>query len=253
MKIDTFGTGQDIVILHSSPHDPGSFVPLAKRLASRARAHIVYLPGYGGAPNTPPVSDLLGVRDAIAHALIDRGITRPLIAGFSGGAYRALQLAASGAVGVRGFALFGGFACLTREHRVALHQFATALRSSNDVLAGFLALLIERSFGAAFRNTNPTEAEKAVRGALANPKEIIADDVDALADSPDIRAALALMSVPIVACVGAEDVSVPPAYSQEIVSLAKGARLELLDGKGHGYLEESFDKVVEVIESLIDR
>ena len=47
MHIETLGHGPDLVLIHGWALHGGVFAPLAERLASRFRLHLVDLPGHG--------------------------------------------------------------------------------------------------------------------------------------------------------------------------------------------------------------
>lgn len=88
MKIETVGTGPDLVLIHGWAMHAGIFAPLTRRLVPHFRVHLVDLPGHGA--NAGDVHDC--APDACANALIGV-LPRALWVGWSLGGIVALHAA----------------------------------------------------------------------------------------------------------------------------------------------------------------
>ncbi|MEV4089243.1 alpha/beta fold hydrolase [Nonomuraea fuscirosea] len=91
------GTGEPVVLLHSSAADSGMWDPQWEALAGRFRVIKVDFRGYG---HTPYQADgRYNHADDVAKVLAALGVTRAAMVGSSGGGRVALELAAAGLAG----------------------------------------------------------------------------------------------------------------------------------------------------------
>jgi pimeloyl-ACP methyl ester carboxylesterase len=83
---------------------------------------------------------------------------------------------------------------------------------------------------------------RAVEGWLdAAPSEVIAQDLEAFADAPDLVPSLSNLRIPVVARVGAADAATPVAKSEAIVRACPSASLQVVDGAGHALVYEDVE------------
>ena len=131
--------------------------------------------------------------------------------------------------------------------KIRFRQFAVALRAGADLhpVAG------PRFLSAGFAATHP-EAVKQVEAWLdcVSPA-VLANELDAFAAAPDLRAALASLTIPVVARVGALDVAMPPAKSEDIVRAVPNGRLEVVPGVGHALTLEDLDGTIASVRRAL--
>src|SRR5689334_6915668 len=95
------GEGPAVLLLHGAPTTSEYMVPLGRSLSDAFRVLIPALPGYGSALPLRPY-DLDRSLELVEAAVLERGVQRLFIVGFSGGAYRAIALACRGRLRVDG-------------------------------------------------------------------------------------------------------------------------------------------------------
>jgi len=243
------GQGRPVVFLGGCPTPWDVLAPFAAAISSTHEAIEVALPGYGASPQLPGRYTLDAARAAVETALLEAGVRECAVVGFSGGAYRALSLALGGRVSVTGVFSLSGFAALTAEESESFHQFASALRAGQDLRA----LAAPRFLSAAFAAAHP-EAVRAVEDWLtAAPGEVIAGELDAFADAPDLTPALASLRVPVIARVGSADAATPLPHSEAIVTACPDARLEGVAGAGHALVYEDVEGTIASLRRLLAR
>jgi pimeloyl-ACP methyl ester carboxylesterase len=111
--------------------------------------------------------------------------------------------------------------------------------------------LPERALSAAHAAAHP-EHVAAVLAWLDWPTpEALAAELEAAANAEPVYDRLGELRIPLLARVGTLDVSAPPEISRRIVENVKGARLELVEGKGHALLFEDTEATVESIASFL--
>jgi len=123
---------------------------------------------------------------------------------------------------------------LAPAERDGFKQFAAALRQGVD-LHGIAA---DRFLSPAFKATHP-EAVRAVTSWLdASPPASLAAELEAFAAAPDLEAAVAALTIPVVARTGELDVACPPPKARAIVGAARKGALEIVPGAGHALMFE---------------
>lgn len=243
--VEAHGVGADtVVLLHGLPSAVTWARSLLPALTAKYRVLVPHLPGYGRSPARAPY-DWAHVRQELTAALKTQGVSRAAFVGFSGGAWRALELAAAGSLTPRGVVALGGLASLTTAERDGFRQFAGALRAGADLkpLAGprFLA-----------RKLNEPAAVTEVQGWLdAAPRAALADELEAIAQQPDLEPTLSTISCPVLARTGSADVACPPAKAQAITAACRHAKLELVDGAAHALMLEDEQPTVASVVSFL--
>ena len=240
-----------MILLGGCPTPSVLFDELGEKLAVRHRVLIPDLPGYGGSAEVDSDRDVLtATQFLIEDACRARNLSDVSLVGISLGGYRSLAVALAGKVRVSNVALLGGFAGLDAATRDAFRQFAAAVRARvplGDVL-------VARMLSPAFAARNP-EVVVAVRSWLELTRpEWLARELDAVADSPDLRPHLRTMNVRMLARVGAADLAAPQGWSEEICRLAPAAHLEVVANAGHLLLfEDSAATIASVATFLAGR
>lgn len=242
IHVDELGAGAGtVVLLHGMPSDVTWATPLVEELKRQARVLIPHLPGYGRTPSRPTF-DWVSIQRELLSSLLQLGAQRPILIGFSAGAWRALELAGEGELSCRGLVCLSGIAALEAGEREGFRQFAQALRSGADLrtLAGprFLA-----------RRAKDPEAISAVASWLdAVSPSSLAAELDSLASQPDVLPRVSALMCPVLVRNGTADPVCPPPKAQAIVSAARDGSLELVDGAGHALMiEDSADTAASVM------
>ena len=97
MRVDTFGDGPELVLIHGWAMHGGIFAPLAWRLRERFRLHVVDLPGHGFSRDD---DSMLDPQSCAQHLLAQ--LPRAIWIGWSFGGLVALRAALANPAAVRG-------------------------------------------------------------------------------------------------------------------------------------------------------
>lgn len=241
--IDVRGAGaSSVVVLHGIPSDVGWAEQLVSALATTSRVLIPHLPGYGRTP-ARAAFDWPAMQHELASSLRGFSVQRPVLIGFSGGAWRALELASE--LGARSVVCLSGIAALGAADRDGFRQFAQALRSGVDLrpLAGprFLA-----------RRAADPAAVSVVQGWLEGVAPMaLAAELDALAGQPDLLPQVGALRCPVLVRNGSADLVCPPSSAQALAHAAMNAHLELVEGAGHALLVEDADETVASVMRFV--
>lgn len=230
-----YGEGKPLVVLHGSPQDPGDLDEMCSFLGHHAEVHRVAMPGYG--EQSGEDFDWNQANDVLRR-YVD-AFERPVVLGVSGGGYRALALAASGA-SLSGVICVAGFAHLEQDMAEGLNQAASALEQGVDLIEALVGLW----FSAAYAERNADHCREVIRSYLkAAPPGVIAADVRSLTSAPDLRSKLGDVNVPIRVLVGELDAATPKILSEAIHRAAPKSQLEVIEGVGHLVHHEARERV----------
>jgi 3-oxoadipate enol-lactonase len=251
MFIREYGSGRAVLMLHGAPSAPTDFDPVVLRLLTTRRVLLPDMPGYGKSPYEPNLSIPRSV-ELIDQELISRGIEEVSVIGFSMGAWRALLLALDGKTRVNAIVTLGGVAGFDAEQAAMMKGFANVLRGTDSLRQPFLEeTMTTRMLSPDSARTNPA-AVAAATGWLDWPNpESLADELDSMAVTPPCYDRLSTLRIPVLARVGALDVATPVALSQRIVDAIPGARLEIVEGKGHALLLEDIDATIDSVVTFL--
>jgi len=234
------------LLLHGQILDGQIFDPLAARLAARWRVLVPDLPGHGRSSPVIPFS-LAGVRARIEEALVERGIGRVAVVGYSLGAYHALALTLGRRVVVEHRALLGAVAGLDAPARAELAGFAQGVRAGLDIGQVFAGLALPEAWAAA----HPDLTAALVQRANETSRETLVAELEALGELPDLRPRLGEIEVPTLVRVGELDRNTPAELSREIAASVPGARLEVVPGVGHAYHVQDPERLVASFERFL--
>jgi pimeloyl-ACP methyl ester carboxylesterase len=238
MFIRESGSGPAVLLLHGSPSSPHDFDPLMERLADSRKVLAPVMPGYMGESMDEATYSIAGSIALIEDALLARGVTEVAAVGFSAGALRAFGIALGGRIRVSTLVSLGGLAGYDEADRQVLRGFASLIRSRKDMGSPELIQIL------AMRMLSP--------GACARPELIarmaawiecsdpasLAVELNALADSESYYPQLHELHIPLLARVGSLDQAAPPIFSERMTEAIPGAKLEIVEGKGHALLIE---------------
>jgi pimeloyl-ACP methyl ester carboxylesterase len=251
MFIREYGSGRAVLALHGAPSAPTDFEPLVQRLNATSHVLLPDMPGYGQSPYEPSLSIPRSV-ELIDEALVSRGIKEVSVIGFSLGAWRAFLLALDGKTHVNAIVTLGGIAGLDAEHAAMMQGFAKTLRGTESLRQPYIEeTMTTRMLSPESARTNPV-AVAAASGWLDWPNpESLADELEAMASTTPCYDRLSSLRIPVLARVGEVDVATPVALSQRIVDAIAGAKLEIVEGKGHALLLEDTDATVASIVAFL--
>ncbi len=123
MRIETFGDGPDLALIHGWAMHGGIFEPLAQRLRERFRLHVVDLPGHGFSRDD---DSMLDPQSCAQHLLAQ--LPRAIWIGWSFGGLVALHAALANPAAVRGLVTIAASPRFVDApdwpHGVALEVFA---------------------------------------------------------------------------------------------------------------------------------
>jgi 3-oxoadipate enol-lactonase len=236
-----------VALLHGTPTTVDALEPLARALEGRHRVLVVHLPGYGKSPPLDGRYDLARARAAVEDALLGLGAVDAALVGFSGGAYRALDLALGGRLRPARVVSLAGFAALDEAEQAGFRQFAAALRSGVDLHA----IAPQRFLSPAFAASHPDACAAVTAWLDATAPELLAQELDAFAEAPSLLPRLGALRAPLLARVGQLDVAVPPAKSEALGRAVPGALVEVVPEFGHALLLEDAEGTVASVSSFL--
>jgi pimeloyl-ACP methyl ester carboxylesterase len=120
--------------------------------------------------------------------------------------------------------------------RAGFGQFAAAVRGGH--LRELEEVFVSRMLSQVFRETRPEVVDIVRSWLYITSPEVLADELDAIAHLPDLRARLRGIPAKVVARVGELDVAAPPASSEELARAFMHAELEVVPRCGHLLLVE---------------
>lgn len=236
MHIEVSGTegAAPLILLNGIPSGPDWAAPLVQRAQTTHHVFVPHLPGYGRTPPLRPYS-WSAVMTQLEDALASRVRTPAAVVAFSGGVWRALELAVRGRLPIRGVLGIGGVAHLNDVERAGFRAFAAGLRGGFDGTT----IAAER-FLASRRDDAAVDTVKAFVRAIT--AEALADELEAMASEPDLLPRLSSLPCPVVLRTGTHDVSCPPEKAEAIAAAVPNGRVELIEGGGHAlWLESPLD------------
>lgn len=249
MFVESLGRGPDLVLVPGLPQAPDDFGALARDLAETHRVLLVHLPGYGRSPawEGPYVVSEIGA--ALASDLVRLEVARPLLVGLSGGAYRVLQLALDHPeLAPRGVVQLGPFAGQSAEDRERFRGTAEALDAGVDLTEPVRTMMFAPRFAESRREHTARIVREAMLGATS--PSIVATELRAFADAPDLRPRLGELRVPMLLRVGEHDVPTPVTHARDIAARHSATELQIVEGAGHMLHHEDFAGTVAAIRAF---
>lgn len=238
-----------MVILHGMPQAPDDMWRFGGPLSERYTVTVAHLAGYGRTPPWPAPYDIAAVDAALVEALREAGVREPVLIGMSMGSYRALQIALDHPqLGVRATAHLGPLAFLDEPSREGMRQSAAALRAGVDLTEP----LVQRMFGPAYAEAHPGRCREVIAEMLASvPAEAGADELEAIAEMPDLRPRLGEIRTPVYMRVGELDPASPVAGAEEILERVPNGQLDVVPGCGHLLHYEDLDDTVAALRGFL--
>ncbi|MGW0949979.1 alpha/beta fold hydrolase [Streptomyces sp. NPDC002623] len=224
------GTGDPVLFLHGIGCNALSWEPQLRALESSRRVIAVDARGHGGsAPADGPMT-LRDYADDVFAVMSDLGIERAPVVGLSMGGMVAMTMALAAPERVTGLVL-ADTGAQANEQMAAMMRAAGAaavehgmkanVEQMTPVLFAAAALAENRPYIQEFQQqvaTTDAYSFSVALGAIA--------ELDLLNDLPRL-------DVPTLVVVGAEDLSLPPAFSEAIAAAVPGAELSVIEAAGH--------------------
>ncbi|NIZ90453.1 alpha/beta fold hydrolase [Kineococcus rubinsiae] len=226
------GSGPPLLLLSGQSLGPGTWAGVRDDLAAHATVLLVHTRGTGDSrgPVTDGCSTELFARDALA-VLDHAGVGRAAVYGFSMGGRVAQVLAARSPDRVRRLVL--GATGPGGAHEVSRADAVTQVlrRSSTDAGRRALADLF---FSPAFSAAHPALAAEFAPSAEGRWQR----QHHAASTAHDGWDLLPLITAPTLVLHGADDAMTPPGNADVLAARLPGARVHLVAGGRHGYLQE---------------
>jgi 3-oxoadipate enol-lactonase len=248
VEYQQWGSGPDLVLVHSLLTDASVFEGLAPVLALSRRVTAINLPGYG-ASTARPLDSMAGYA-AFLRAVFDAlGLpdsTDLFANGF--GAFVATVFALDNPGRIRRLVVADVNAGFPEAGRIPFGMMAGKVTEGGMVTV--LDAAIGRMFPESFQQANPAVvADRKRRLATADPLAF-ARACRALA-ALDLVERLPSLALPITVLCGELDRTTPPELAERMAALIPGARYEVIPGSGHCPMLEQPAALVALIEGAL--
>lgn len=251
MHVDSFGHGQDLVLLHGWAMHGGIFAPIVPRLRAHYRVHVVDLPGHGLSRENETRLDLHDVVQRLYQRL-----PRAVYVGWSLGGLVAMSMAIEHPAKVAGLGVIAASPSFVRRADDPLgHGVDTTLfEQFRDDLASNYRRTIERFL--ALEVLDDENAQSCLRQLKAHVFERGEPNLHALEDGLNILAHTNLhdrishITCPNYWIAGARDRLVMYQAMERAAAVCRGRFLRL-DHAGHAPFLSQPSEVERAIESLM--
>jgi pimeloyl-ACP methyl ester carboxylesterase len=251
MFVRESGRGPAILLLHGAPSSPDDFDALAERLAPSRRVLVPVMPGYLSEAMDEGTYSIARSVALIEEALAAHGVAETSVVGFSAGALRAFGLAFGGRVRVTALVSLGGLAGYDEAGRQSMRAFSGFVRAVGNLHdPQLVGLLVARMLSPAGAST-PEHAARVTKWLDCVTPEALATELAAVAESEDFYPRLGELDIPVLARVGSLDMAAPPPLSERIAAAVPGAKLEVVEGKGHALLIEDSEATIESVARFL--
>jgi pimeloyl-[acyl-carrier protein] methyl ester esterase len=232
LRVETSGSGPDVVLLHGWGMNRSVWSEIAALLAARFRVHALDLPGYGAGDALP-----LETLDALAYHVAQAAPARCAVCGWSLGGAIALAWAHHAPQQVTRLALIATSPCFVQRsdwpHAVeaqVVHAFSQELaRDREATLKRFIALQAQGDVRA-------VQAARLLRQAVRVqplPDARTLQQGLALLLASDMRPQLPAIGQPALVVHGDRDALVPLAAAEQLARALPHGRLTVLRGTAH--------------------
>ncbi|HEX9207895.1 MAG TPA: pimeloyl-ACP methyl ester esterase BioH [Steroidobacteraceae bacterium] len=251
LHVEVRGAGPDLVLLHGWALHGGMWGPWIDALATRARLHIVDLPGHGRSAWPDDVTDLRRLARAVSD-VVPRGAA---VLGWSLGGMVALEIARSRPGDLAALVLVATTPCfLAREDWAGgmdpgvLQGFAAGLAGDyRRTIANFLAL---QTWG----DERASAALRSLRANLSSHGEPDARALQAgleILRAADLREALPTIATPTLVIAGEHDRITPAAAGRELAARLPAARFVEIAKAGHAPFLSHGDEVLRRVQEFL--
>ena len=230
--------GAPILFLHGLHITGDVWTDAASRLPTGWRAIVPDLRGHGATPAAPPGCDAAAdpapsvgrlARDCLDLLDSVAGSVPAVIAGLSMGGYIAFEMFRLAPRRIRALVLVDTRAAADTEEAARAREI-----KAHSALQGGASDIADDMVPRLFGSSAPVSLRARYRAVIAASDPAgIAWTLRALARRTDSTPTLAVIRIPTLIIVGAEDQITPPAEARAMHGAIRGARLEILPGAGH--------------------
>ncbi|VAX05269.1 Pimeloyl-[acyl-carrier protein] methyl ester esterase BioH [hydrothermal vent metagenome] len=252
LKVETQGSGLDLVLIHGWGMNGAVWTDLVDRLVANYRVNVIELPGHGYSPYQADMDSL----EQWAQACLDAAPERAAWIGWSLGSQVCTQAALLQPERVTHLVSVAGSPRFLQaddwSHGVpggTLNGFAETLRQAPRLtLERFLALQVRgsdcaravlRSLKANLNNRPAPQPEALDRGLE-------------LLRSTDLRCRLAEISCPALWLLGERDTLTPAAVVEDLAVLIPQAKMQVIKGAAHAPFLSHADEAITALQSFLD-
>lgn len=243
------GSGPAVVLLHGTPSPSSAFDPLVARLEGRCRVLMPDLPGYGRSRPLDGRCTLPRIREALEDSLAALDVKEAAVVGFSGGTYLSFALALAGRLRVTRLVQLAPIAGPSEQERPLFRQFAGMLRS--QLPTALEPIMVQRMLSEGFAQAHPEACEEAKRWLYACPAEVLAAELEAMADADNLLERLPTITVPVLLRLGELDIATPRGPAEEMAKRLPKASLQVVPGKGHALSIEDAGPTWNAVEAFL--
>ena len=237
-------SSRDVVLMHGAPSSPVSMWRIGAALLDVARVTNIHMPGYGQSAALRP-HDERAALDLVEAALARAGVTRPVLVGYSFGAYRALALALRPSLRARAVVSLSGLHDLSDAHRAGLRASAALGRDhTNDLPALFTSHFLSPE-----GRRNAVFVDEVSTWLTCIEREDLARELEALSVMP--RLELSGLDLPVLARVGELDEATPAALTAALGAALPRARMQRVAGVGHAILLEDEQATADAVRAFV--
>lgn len=223
------GRGEPVVLVHAFPLDGRVWDAVRAELSSTHRVIVPDLRGFGSSGGQSPPASVDAHADDLAAVLDELGVARAIVVGLSLGGYVALAFARWHLSRLAGLVLVDTRAAAdTTEGRAGRDDAIARVRSHGS------AAMADAMLPKMFPHGATPELESWFREIVsAQPVEGVVAALGAMRDRPDATPVLATVRVPSLVAVGSDDLVIPPAEAESMVSLLPDGAYVEFPGAGH--------------------
>ena len=228
---ETYGTGEPLVLVHGWAMHSGVWHDFARSLAERYKVICVDLPGHGRS------ASIAFIHDQIVDDLSETIPDEPCCwLGWSMGASIVLEMARKYPQRITSLVLLAGNPCFIAQQDwpgisaqyLELFQMGVH-KHPQETMARFLALEVQGVPNA----RSLLRKLKSTLAVYAMPdKQTLLGGLDILRHA-DLRQTFAQLNVPVLVCLGENDVLVPAAAGKSIQNLSPEAEIFIVQNAGH--------------------
>ncbi len=223
------GRGEPIVLVHAFPLDGRVWDAVRAELSRTHRVIVPDLRGFGRSADQPPAASLDAHADDLAVLLDELGVAQATVVGLSLGGYVALAFARRHLARLAALVLVDTRAAGdTAVGRVGRDDAIARVRSQGS------GALVDGMLPKMFPHGATPELAAWFREVVASqPADGVIAALGAMRDRPDATPVLATVRVPSLVAVGGDDLVIPPAEAESMVSLLPDGAFVQFPGAGH--------------------
>ena len=251
VQVESQGSGDPFLLVHSLLTGPEAFAEIAESLARRYRVYRLSLPGFGHSDPLP--GDTVSIYDLADHvnaAMEALGLgPDATVLGNGLGGFVAVALAIRHGSGFRRLIVANAGAGFSEERTAAFHVMSR--RVAEGGMTAVVDIAVQRIFPPVYIESNPEVIEER-RAVLASiDPGAFAAACRALART-DLRPGLGSIGNDTLVVVGEADATTPPEMGRELAVGIPRARLAALSGCGHCPQIQAPGELLAAIERFID-